>query len=159
MKIYNQNKTEIIENPNLELGYLINDKRLVRVVPEQPEVQKQSHIEVINIYYNEDGSEKGRDVKEVIDNPYQPYVAEHEEYEDIQVYIPYTEEQLLERKKQSLREWREKYFKIIDRAVWYDTLTTEQKEEVKEFRQKLLDITETLTKPNVPQIVLAQVKE
>ena len=26
MKIYNQEKTEIIENPNLEKGYLIHDK-------------------------------------------------------------------------------------------------------------------------------------
>lgn len=159
MEIYNQTKTEILENVDLELGYLVNDKRLVRIVSEQQEVQKQSHYEVIKTYYKKDGSIKGKEVKEVVDVPYQPYVPEHEEFEDIQVYIPYTEEQLLERKKQSLREWREKYFKILDRAVWYDTLSNEQKEEVKTFRKNLLDITSTMIKPEVPVIVLAQVKE
>ncbi len=159
MEIYNQTKTEILENVDLELGYLISDKRLVRIVPEQQEVQKRSHYETVKTYYNEDGSIKGKEVKEVVDVPYKPYTPEHEEYEDIQVYIPYTEGELIERKKQTLREWREKYFKIIDRAVWYDTLTIEQKEEVKEFRQKLLDITTTMIKPEVPEIVSVQIKE
>lgn len=154
MKVYNEEKTQVIENPNLEKGYLKEDKILVRIVPEQLEIQKQSHYETIKEYPN-----GGKEVKEVVDVEYKPYVPKHEEWEDIQVYILYTEAELLERKKQALRNWRENCFKVIDRAVWYDSLTDPEKQEVKAFRQKLLDITQTLEKPTLPQVVAVEIKE
>ena len=117
-------------------------------------MQEQSHIEVVKEYPN-----GGKDVKTVIDVPYQPAMPEREETEDIKVYIPYTDEELLEREKQQLRAWREKYFNIIDCAVWYDCLTDEEKQEVKDFRYALLDITETMTKPTIPNCVIARDKE
>lgn len=158
MKIYNQSKTEILENPNLELGYLKADKRVVEVVPAQSEIKEQFHYDY-NEYKNEKGEVYGRDRIKVIDVPYQPAVEEHEVTEDIQVYIPYTDAELLEKKKQSLRDWREKYFTVIDRAVWFACLTSAEQEEVKAFRQALLDITDTLKYPTIPDCVQTQIKE
>lgn len=111
MKIYNQEKTELIDNPDLEKGYLINDK-ITTLIPEQKEVKQISHYEPIRIYYR-DGTQssgedydpskpvKGREMKEVIDVEGVPYIPEHEEYEEIQIYIPYTEEQLKVLKQQN----------------------------------------------------------
>ena len=147
MKIYNESKTEILEDVDLEKGYLKEDKLVLRIVPEQQEVKEEFH------YDYKEYPNGGKDRIKVVDVPYSPYIPEYEEIENIQVYIPYTQEELLERKKTKLREWREEYFKIIDRATWYDTLSNEEKELVKKFRLELLDITKTLTYPDVPLCV------
>lgn len=152
MKIYNKEKTAILENPDLKMGYLVNDT-IVRIVPAQSEIKEQSHYVTIRTYEN-----GGSDVEKVIDVPYQAGKPEHEEIENIQVYIPYTEAELLEIKKQELRAWRKKYFKIIDCAVWYDCLAEYEKELVKQFRLSLLNITETLIKPEVPTCVAVRDK-
>lgn len=158
MKIYNQSKTELLESVDLEKGYLKEDKLVLRIVPAQEEVQEQFHYEYKD-YTNDKGEVYGRDRIKIIDVPYQPAVEEHEETEDIKVYIPYTEQELLDRKKQELRNWREKYFNIIDRATWFDSLTEEERAEVHEFRNALLDITISLEYPEIPECVLSQIKE
>lgn len=168
MKIYNEEKTEILENPDLNLGYLKQDC-LVKIIPEQKEIKKVSHYEPIKIYYTDKTSSTpeeldetkeifGKQMKEVIDVEGQPYIAEHEEKEEIQVYIPYTEAEILDNKKNNLRLWREKYFTIIDRAVWFDCLSEADKNLVRIFRTKLLNITETLEYPEVPECVTKEVK-
>ena len=78
MKIYNESKTEILENVDLEKGYLKKDKLVLRVVPAQEEVQEQFHYDYKE-YVNEKGDVYGRDRIKVIDVPYQPAVEEHEE--------------------------------------------------------------------------------
>lgn len=158
MKIYNEQKTEVLENPDLEKGYLKQDTLVLRVVPAQEEVQEKSHYEYTE-YKNDKGEVYGRDRIKVVDVPYQPAIAEHEETEDIQVYVPYTDTELLEMKKQELRTWRQSMFEIIDCAVWYDCLTENEKQQVKEFRYLLLDITNTLTKPTIPNCVNARIRE
>lgn len=169
MKIYNQDKTEVIENPNLEKGYLEMDY-ITKIIPEQKEIKKVSHHEVVRIFYKDGTSSsledfdetkeiRGRELKEVVDVEPIPYVAEHEEKEEIQVYIPYTEEQLLEIKKNQFRAWREKYFNVIDRAVWFDCLTEDDKNKVRIFRTKLLTITDTFEYPEIPDCVKSQIKE
>lgn len=94
MKIYNQEKTEILENPDLEKGYLTADKLFIKTIPAQEEVQEQFHYEYK--YYQNGGADR----KKVVDVEYQPAVEEHDEYEDIQVYIPYAEEELAKIKQQ-----------------------------------------------------------
>ena len=94
MKIYNQAKTEIIENPNMKMGYLVDDKILVETLPAQEE---KSHYEVVREYEN-----GGKDVKKVID------VEGREEtkvYEDIKVYVPYTTKELSEIEYYELKDW------------------------------------------------------
>lgn len=157
MKIYNETKTEVLENVDLEKGYLKEDKLVLRIVPAQAEVQEQFHYEYKD-YRNEKGEIYGRDRVKVIDVPHQPAVEEHEETEDVQVYVPYTEEEFLERTKQKFRQWRQTYFNVLDRAVWFDSLSDNEKAEVHKFRNELLDITKTLEYPEIPKCVLSQIK-
>lgn len=86
------------------------------------------------------------------------YLLQKKEQED-KTKLHNTEEELLERQKQELRKWREKFFDVIDCAVWYDCLTDKEKQEVKVFRYALLDITQTLEKPTIPACVLERIKE
>lgn len=107
MKIYNETKTEIIENPDLENGYLKFDE-IVTVIPEQKAVEEQWHYE----YKDYPGG--GRERFKVIDVQGVEYVAEHEEREEIRVYIPYTEEDFARMKAQRYEDLivskiREKY--------------------------------------------------
>ena len=99
MKIYNETKTEIIENPDIEKGYLKMDE-IVTIIPEQPAIEEQWHYEYKN--YPSGGQSRTR----IIDVEGVPYIAEHEEREEIQIYIPYTDEQLAKLKQQ-------KYEKLI----------------------------------------------
>ena len=45
MKIYNQEKTEIIENPDLEKGYLQLDRIVSKTIPAVEGVEEQFHYE------------------------------------------------------------------------------------------------------------------
>lgn len=142
MKIYNQEKTEIIENPDLEKGYLKDDTRVVRIIPEQTEVKEQFHYE-----YKEYPN-GGKDRIKVIDIAYRPAKPETYEYEDIKIYKPYTKEEY----KHSLRAKREREcFSIVNRGqLWYDTLTENQKIKLKKWYIAWLDVTDTLVIPDKP---------
>lgn len=154
MKIFNQEKTQELSNVDLSKGYLKDDKIFVAHHEATEEVAEQSHYKTIQEYPN-----GGKDVEKVIDVEYQPARAAYDEYEDIKVFIPYTAAELDKIEKAKLREWREQYFAIIDRAVWYDSLTDSQKEETKRFRQKLLDITDTMTIPDeIPSFILKELR-
>lgn len=89
MRIFNEEKTEELANPDTERGYLKQDKLFVAHHEAQEEVKRQSHYEVIAEYPN-----GGKDLREVIDVEYQPAKESWDEYEDILVYIPYTQAQL-----------------------------------------------------------------
>lgn len=89
MRIFDETKTKEITNPDLEKGYLQNDKLLIAHHEAQAEVQEQKHEELLHEYPN-----GGKEYIEVIDVAYQPAKEAWDEYEDIQVYIPYTEEEL-----------------------------------------------------------------
>ena len=89
MKIYNEEKTQVLENPDLKKGWLKQDKIVIKTIPATEEVKEQFHYVTIKEYEN-----GGKDVKKVIDVEYQPAKPETYEYEDIQVYVPFTEEEL-----------------------------------------------------------------
>ena len=90
MRIFNEDKTQELFEYDLTKGYLKDDE-LVTHIPEQQEVQEQFHYETIKTYPN-----GGKDVEKVIDIEGVPYIAEHDETENIQVYILYTERELFE---------------------------------------------------------------
>lgn len=92
MKIYNQSKTEIIENPDLTKGYLIDDY-LEKLVPATEPVAEESYYELIKEYPN-----GGRDVRRVVTKQGQAAQPAHIEKEEIKVYIPYTESELAAKK-------------------------------------------------------------
>lgn len=98
MKIYNEDKTELIDNPDLDKGYLINDKIIVGHKLAKEEVQEKFHYEVIKEYAN-----GGKDIKKIIDVPYSPAIPEHDIYEDIKIYIEYTAEEKAQRRITELK--------------------------------------------------------
>ena len=89
MRIFNEEKTKELINPDLTLGYTRSEKLLLAHHAAQEEVRQQSHYEVVAEYPN-----GGKDLREVIDVEYQPASAAWDEYEDILVYIPYTQAQI-----------------------------------------------------------------
>lgn len=97
MKIYNQDKTEILINPDLTKGYLINDE-IRTYVPSKKGIEEQWHYEYK--YYENGGSERFK----VVDVPGVPDSPEYEDCEEILVYIPYTEEELVKIKQEQYEE-------------------------------------------------------
>ena len=87
MGIYNENM-ELIENPDLTLGYLKDSTRTVHHEAIEG-VKEQFHYETIVEYEN-----GGKDVEKVIDVPgIEAHPAWDEEI-PIQIYVPYTQEEL-----------------------------------------------------------------
>lgn len=93
MKILDQQGNEIT-NPDLTKGYLNPDKLTIHhdaVVG----IAEQSHMEVVTEYSN-----GGKDLKKVIDVPGVPECDAYDEYENVERYVLYTSEELLEIEKQ-----------------------------------------------------------
>lgn len=87
MEIYNE-QMERIENPDMTMGYLRPGTRTVHHEAVQG-VREVWHHEVAAEYPN-----GGRDVKRVIDVPGVPAREAWEENVPIQIYHPYTQEEL-----------------------------------------------------------------
>ena len=123
MKIYNQEKTEILENADLEKGYLIEDTLTTHIDYVAP-IQEVGHYETIREYPN-----GGKDVKWVVEVQGVKEVPEHDTVEQIQVYIPYTAEELqkmadekeIAELKQYLADTDYQVIKCYDRGLVYAT--------------------------------------
>lgn len=105
MKVYNQEKTEVIENPDLDKGYLIPDQIVSKTIPAVESVEEQFHYEY-KVYDN-----GGRDRIKVVDVEGVEAQPETYEYEEIRVYIPYTEEELLNNELFELTGWFNDYYR------------------------------------------------
>lgn len=88
MRVFNQEKTQELTNYDLSKGYLKQDKLIIAFHPEQKAKEGSYHIEEKN-YPN-----GGKSIEKVWDILPTPYKKAYEEYEDIQVYVPYTEKEL-----------------------------------------------------------------
>lgn len=87
MEIYNENM-ERIENPDLSLGYLKSSTRTEHHDAVEG-VQERWHYEVVKEYPN-----GGKEVQKVIDVPGVKAQPAWDEEIPIQIYIPYTREEL-----------------------------------------------------------------
>ena len=174
MKIYNEEKTQELIDPDLEKGYLYGDKLLVAhhdAIPEKViktvEEQIAEYVAqgkevttgdngngvvsyfVTTAFFPQTGN-MGADGRAVdpIEPIIEPAKEAWDEYEDIQVYHPYTDEEY----KEYLRAERERIcFPVINRgAAWYARLSDEQKEELQAWYQAWLDAPETGIKPETP---------
>ena len=88
MRILDSNNVEL-ESPNLSLGYLTEDKIIIAHHEAVEAVEEQWHYETVAEYPN-----GGKDVAKVIDAPGVEAKDAWDEYETIQRYVPYTEEEL-----------------------------------------------------------------
>ena len=88
MRILDLNGMEL-ENPDLSLGYLQEEKILIVHHEAVEAVEEQWHYETVAEYPN-----GGKDVAKVIDAPGVEAKDAWDEYETIQRYVPYTEEEL-----------------------------------------------------------------
>ena len=109
MLVYNQEKTEILTDYDLTKGYLQNDT-ITKHIPEVKAVEERFHYETVKEYPN-----GGRDRKKVIDVAGVKAVPAHDETEEIQVYIPYTDEELDNLHKKQLRATRNTLLNAFDK--------------------------------------------
>ena len=130
MKIYNEEKTQILNNPDLKKGWLEEEKIVVKTIPATEEVQEQGHYVTIREYEN-----GGKDVEWVVDVEGQPAKPETYEYEDILVYVPFTEEELTQNEiyelEERLAQLTQDFIQIQCGAVFEDA-----DERIAEFQEK-----------------------
>lgn len=142
-RIFNQEKTEELISPDLTLGRLAEDKLVICHHEAVEAVEEVSHYETIKEYAN-----GGKDVQKVIDVPAVKAREAYDDYEDILVYIPYTEEELQERKLMALRLRRATLLTALDKYknnVMYgiEAESEETHAAMLAWRQSLLDLDES----------------
>ena len=123
MRILDENNIELTEGQvNLELGYLMPES-IISIHHEAIEETKEvGHYEVIAEYPN-----GGKDVKWVIDVPGIEAKEAWDEYEDIQRYVLYTEEELAARDAEKKAKEEEAMLnaqlrRLVENAVTWDEL-------------------------------------
>ncbi len=95
MRVFNENTTIELTAYDLEKGYLKADKMFVKYHEPIQAVEEQGHYETIAEYPN-----GGKEVEWVVDIQGVKAKDAWEEWEDIQIYIPYNESELNELKQQ-----------------------------------------------------------
>lgn len=129
MRILDENNIELTEDQiNLELGYLQLETIISEHHEATEEVEEVGHYEIIAEYPN-----GGKDVKWVIDIPHEDAKEAWDEYEDIQRYILYTEEQLAAKEAERKAKEEEEAFQLrlrqlVSTAVTWDELANALKE-------------------------------
>lgn len=148
MKIYNKDKTQQLSKENLDFnkGYLLSDKLFVR------HHKAIAAKEAVYEYISKEEIGGGVSIYPKLIEPAVEAKEAWDEYEDIQVFVPYTADEIRMRKVAGLRKRREQEcFSVINRGqIWYDTLTAEEHEELKVWYIAWLNVTETLIVPNKP---------
>ena len=146
MKVYNENKTKILEEYDLEKGYLKEDTITIHY-DEVKEVKEKGYYKTIAEYPN-----GGKDVEWIVEEKGVEYQPARDEEEQIHIYISYTNEELLENKKNYLRNKREnECFSVINRGqLWYNKLTEFQLVELDKWYTAWLNVTDTLIEPVKP---------
>lgn len=156
MKVYDVTKTKELAEYDLTLGYLKEDF-IVHTLPEQKEQKEEWHYETIAEYKN-----GGKDVKKIIDKPFQPYLPEREEQEQIQVYVPYTDEELFDLKQNNLRFQRQEILLAFDKYktnVVYGIVQESEEEKTAIFNwyKQILDLEEQAFN-NIPKAIIYYMK-
>ena len=103
MRVFNEDKTIELEEYDLELGYIKADTLTTHIEAVEG-VEEKGHYVTVREYPN-----GGKDVEWIVDVPGVGAVEEHDETEEILVYVAYTEEELrsrsLEKERDEVEEW------------------------------------------------------
>lgn len=112
MRIFSEDKSVELTEYDLDLGYLKTDT-LITHIDAVEGVEEQGHYEVIR-KYPETG---GEDVEWVVDVPGVKPTEEHDEIEEILVYVAYTEKELrirsLKKERDEIEEWLKNHDYIV----------------------------------------------
>ena len=129
MRIFDETKTNEISSPDLALGYLKPEKLFIAHHGAVAGVDEQGHYETVAEYPN-----GGKDVEWVVDVQAVEAKEAYDEYEDIQVYVLYTEEELAEKE---IDELKQKLAETDYKAIKYaeGIITKAEYEETKAQRQ------------------------
>ena len=133
MKIIDENGA-VVENPDLTLGYLVDDTEPVEH-PSVEGVDEVSHYETVAEYPN-----GGRDVRKVIDVPGVPAQAAWTEQVPVQRYIRYTAEELAAREEARKKQEAKDKLPETVAALQEDNKTL--KEENAMLKQCLMEMSE-----------------
>ncbi len=131
MRILDENNIELTEEEvNLELGYL-RPESIISIHHEAiEEIKEVGHYEIIAEYPN-----GGKDVAWIIDVPGTEAKEAWDEYEDIQRYVLYTEEELTVKEAEKKAKEEEAMLnaqlrRLAENAVTWDELANALKEGV-----------------------------
>ena len=111
MKIYNENLTQELENPDLTKGFLRTVSKLDRVVPFDPGTD-----DIVKQVEKLDGNGEPYTEVTLIERGRLP-VPEHNVYESVQVYVPFNEQQLKDYELNQLKSWFEWYDNQVSQAL------------------------------------------
>lgn len=134
MRVLNQDKTIELTEYDLNLGYLKNDTLFTHLEAVEG-IEEQGHYETIAEYLN-----GGKDVKWVVDIAGVKAVEEHDETEDILVYIPYTESELTSNnligEKADIEAWLSDHDYIGIKIATGRATVEEYADEIEEMKKK-----------------------
>lgn len=159
-RVFDQDKTQELTDYDLSLGRLQEDKlvlahhdavegKTAAEVAAELSAQGKTVERVADVWYEVIGTypNGGKDLRAI-----QSVAAREawDEYEEIFIYIPYSEEELITRRQDKLRVRRAaECFPIVNRGVlWYEKLTTEQKKELSVWYEAWLDAPQTGSAPD-----------
>lgn len=140
MKVYNKDKTKILEKYNLKKGYLVDDILVTHILAVEGR-KEEGHYETISEYPN-----GGKDVKWIVDIEAIEAIEEHDKTEKIQVYVPYTQEEIkakqkekeIENKNNKINEYKNLLsstdYKVIKYVEGY--YTDKEYNEIKKIRER-----------------------
>lgn len=96
MAIYDESLENIIENPDLDKGRIESRKKFVKHHDEQKRKVKYEVMEGTITNSNPNGLRREIEIT--------PYRAAYDEYEDVNVYVLYTEEELKQKEEEKKRQ-------------------------------------------------------
>jgi len=136
MRVFNENKTQELQDYDLTLGKLQEDT-LITHIEATESVEEQGHYETIREYEN-----GGKDVEWVVDVKGVKGCEAHDEIENILIYIPFTKEEIRKQNAQKRINELKQLLKETDyRAIKYaeGLYTEEEYLPYKEQRQAYRD--------------------
>ena len=135
MRVFDETKTNELTNYDLEKGYLRSDKLFIAHHPAIAGSAGVFHYVTKKTYPN-----GGKDMEQVWDIPPVQAKEAYDEYEDIKVYIPYTEKELAEieikQLKDKLRETDYQAIKYAEGELSFEQYQS-MKNQRKQWRERI----------------------